>query len=435
MSHLDSKVKGSATIGRGNVFGNVPVGPDGDVLIADAASASGVKFEAPASLAGLGVGLGGLWLYGDGADGNVTLVADTTLVAGEVTKNYNNLTLAGFTLTCDIADIYMVLSVKNTLAGGGGTISVQNRSDTGAGSPPGIGGTAGGTSGAGGDGGRGAGSIYVFAKIIGGVTLEARGTDGVDGTDGTVVGFVAGSGTTGTPPLIETPKFLTRTFPAVLPTHQGNSDGTAGTESAISATDLALLTRTRKDILRWILLSGFANYGGGNADMRISYSAGSSGGGGGNAASGTTTVNGGGGAGGGLGIIGKGGAGGSAFALATGSGNKASGGGGGAGAGGGLIHLICDQVTSATSLLADGGDGGNGGDGARAGAGVATGGGGGGGGGGGLVVAIVTVGSGFVTTSVTAGAAGVGGTSAGSGTPGGSGSPGGVGYAMTLLKT
>jgi hypothetical protein len=433
MSQPDSKVKGSSTVGRGNTFGNLPVGADGDLLVADAASASGIKFDPPASIAGLGVGLGGLWLYGDGADGNVTLVANTTLAAGDVTKNYNNLTLAGFTLTCNVADVYMVLSVKETLAGGGGTISIQNRSDSG-GSTPGTGGAAGGTGGAGGDGGSGAGAIYIFARIIGGVTLEARGTDGVDATDGTVAGFVAGSGATGGSGLIENAKFMQRVFPPVLTGHAGDSNGTAGTASAISAADLAVLTRTRKDILRWILLSGYALYLGG-LDMRNSYSAGSSGGGGGNAAAGATTVDGGGGAGGGLGVIGSGGAGGAAFALATGAGDKASGGGGGAGAGGGLIHLICDQVTSATSLLADGGTGGDGGDGAADGAGVATGGGGGGGGGGGLVVALVTVGSGFITTSVLAGAAGAGGTSAGSGTPGGSGSPGGVGYAMTLLKT
>ncbi len=434
MSNLDSKVKGSSTPGGTDTFRNLPVGADGEVLVADSAEASGVKYSAPSAIPGVGTGLDGLWIYGDGSDGNVTLVGNMTLALGDNIKNFNNLTLAGFTLTCDSTDDYMVIGVKGTLAGGGGTLSVRIRGVDGSTNFGGTGGTAGGTSGAGGDGGGGASALYVFARIVGGVTLDARGTEGADGTSGTVAGFVAGSGTSGATAVNENAAFMERSFPPVLSGHFGQADGTAGVASALSAANLTILTRTVKDILRWVLQSGFANYTGG-FDARNSFSAGAAGGGGGNAAAGATTVDGGGGAAGGIGVFGSGGAGGSAFALATGAGNKASGGGGGAGAGGGLIQLICDQVTSATSVLAGGGAGGDGGNGDRAGAGVAIGGGGGGGGGGGLVAVLVTVGSGFITTSVTGGAAGVGGTSAGSGTPGGSGSPGGAGFATTLLKT
>jgi len=439
VSHLGSKVKGSLTVGRGNTYGELPVGTDGQVLLADSAEASGMRWATPSSITGVSAGLAGLWIYGDGSDGNVTLVANTTLAAGDLTKNYNNLTLAGFTLTFDqAADNYMVIYVKDTLLGGGGTLSARSR---GAVFPPfftfdnagGAGGAGGGTAGSGGVGGDASGAIYVFARKIGGTTIDVRGSDGVDGTDGTVAGFAAGAGSFGTVGTNGNVALIAGFFP--VGGGAGAPNGIGGAAAAIPTPND--ITRTLKDIMRMVMLSRISDQSFSTPyfDARLAYSTPGSGGGGGNADTLLTPVDGGSGAGGRCGIRGDGGTGGNAAALATGSGNKASGGGGGSGAGGSLAMLVCDEVLSATSVLGDGGAGGDGGDGAADGAGVAIGGGGGGGGGGGAVYAIVTTGSGFLTLSVTAGAGGAGGVSAGSATPGDPGVAGAAGYSSLLLKT
>ena len=49
MSFLESKVKGSIAVGRGDGVGILPVGPDGQVIIADSTQPLGVKYGNNAS--------------------------------------------------------------------------------------------------------------------------------------------------------------------------------------------------------------------------------------------------------------------------------------------------------------------------------------------------------------------------------------------------
>lgn len=433
MSLLDPKIKGSIQVGRGNGFGALPVGVNGQVIVADSTEPSGVKWITPSAIPGVGSGLAGLWMYGDGSDGNLTLVANTTLAVGDSVKNYDTLTLAGFELTFDTTDPYMVLYVKTTLSGGGGRLSAQSRGPVTA--TGGLGGTAGGTGGAGGDGGNAAGAIYLFAKTIStSVTVDASGTNGTSGADGTL--FVAGDGADGNAPAFADIVFVSYLNTIGAGQVFGLASGLAGIAGILQAANRVVIARTYKDILRLMMQSGISQYSVVQPpDLRLTYSGAADGGGGASAKSGATVALGGGGAGGAPGIVGDGGAGGDAAVVATGIGNKASGGGGGSGAGGGLIHLICDDILAAITVTVNGGNGGNGGTGAVTAAGVARGGGGAGGGGGGIAVVIVNTGSGFVTVTATGGTAGAGGANVGAAGTGVAGTAGVVGYTALLLKS
>jgi hypothetical protein len=450
MSLTASKVKGSISVGRVNGFDVLPVGPDGYILSPDSVQPSGLKWASPGSTFGVGLGLAGLWIYGDGADGNLTLVANTTLAAGDSVKRYNNLTLAGFTLTFDVLDYYAVIYVKETLSGGGGSISAKSRGQGtlnagGVGTP--------GTGTIGGDGGYGTGSIYVYARTIStSVTIDARGGDGLFGAGGTAMGAGGGSAGTNCEFFTSNSVLMSKTYikPGLV-NQFGLPNGIAGGSEGLTtntAAELAEVRRTCRDLLRAVLgmVQGRSVYDytlfapvGPPEDFRWNRSTGGGGGGSGGANTGGL-VDTGDGAGGGRGVVGDGGNGGLSVGAAITVNIAGGGSGGGGGAGGGVAVLICEDVLAATSVLASGGLGGPGGDAdapAAIGGSLACGGGGGGGGGGGLAVAIMKTGSGFVTVS---GAGGTGGAfglgeSGGAPNPPTDGAPGiaggaGIGYLL-----
>lgn len=430
MGHTASKVKGSIPVGRGNAFGNLPVGSDGNILAADSSGPSGVNWSSSLLTVGAGVGISGFWIYGTGADGNVTLVGNTTLAAGDSVKNYNNLSLAGFDLTFDSTDFYGVVYVKDTLSGGGGDLVAENR---------GSGTTNAGGLGAvppGGNGGDGAAAFYVFARNVTTVTeVTASGQGGV-AAGGSIAGFSSGANSEYYANIVFKSKTYTQS-PVVsnLGSQFGGGPGFggAGIGVVIPAALRQEIDRTAKDWLRMVVMNGFSDYfAGAPPDERWSRS---NGGGGGAAGfgpvgpgPGTFVSPGGGGGGGGAGIIGDGGNGSGASAISVTldpAEFSTSGGGGGGGGGGGLVILVADTITAATFVSAGGGIGGAGG-GGGGGTPPAPNGGGGGGGGGGYALAVVRSGVGFVSASAVGGAGGGG--------PGGTGLTGFPGLAVVLAS-
>ncbi len=433
MSFTAPKVKGSVPFGRGNAFGHLPVGSDGNILVADSSGPSGVNWSSSALAVGAGVGLGGFWMYGNGEDGNVTLVGNTVLAAGDSVKRYNNLNLGGFDLTFDSTDFYAVVYVKDTISGGGNIVA-ENRG-SGTFNAGGLGGLS-----PAGDGGAGAAAFYVFARNITGVTqISAAGGGGIAG-GGPSIFLLPGAVSEYASDII----FKSKSYPSPsAPNTQagfhfgpGVGFGGDGSPPTVSVANRQEINRTAKDWLRMVVMNGFSDYtAGAPPDERWSRS---NGGGGGAAGFGPNlgpvmfvTAGGGGGAGG-AGIIGNGGGGGGAAAvlltLVAGE-SSTSGAGGGGGGGGGVAILVTDTVTAATSVNTSGGIGGAG----SGGSGVPAdpGGGGGGGGGGGYSLAIVRSGVGFVSASAAGGSAGLGG---GGGTPGAAGSTGFPGIAAVLAS-
>jgi hypothetical protein len=438
MGFTAPKVKGSIPFGRGDAFGHLPVGSDGNILVADSSGPSGVNWSSSAIAVAAGAGLSGFWIYGDGSDGDVTLVGNTTLAAGDSIKNYNNLTLAGFDLTFDSTDFYGVVYVKDTLSGGGGDLVAENR-----GSGTTNAGGAGGTSPSE-DGGAGAAAFYVFARNITTVVeVTASGQGGTAG-GGASIFLLPGANSEYASDII----FKLKSYPSppTPPNPQGGFHfgpgvgfGGDGSGAKVTAVNRLEIVRTATDFLRMVVMNGFSSYAVTlpGPDERVARSNGGGGGAAGfgpNIGPATFVTAGGGGGGGGAGIIGDGGDGGGAAAvdqILEEDESSTSGAGGGAGGGGGLVILVADTITAATFLSAAGGIGGAGSAGGGGGMPIAPGGGGGGGGGGGYALAIVRSGAGFVSANVVGGAAGLGG---GGGTPGAMGGTGFPGYAAVLVS-
>jgi hypothetical protein len=426
MSFNDPKVKGSLAVGRGDGFGHLAVGADDLVLTADAAEALGVKW-APFSAAGAGF----LFPYGDGGDGNVTLVANTVLAVDDNVKRYDSLTQAGFSLTHDnISNTYILVFVKNTWTPGGGVITgnVWSTGGLGGGSltPPFS---------EGGSGGNGLYAAFVFARItVGAGTVSAAGTDGTDGQDASGSGNGSGLGGGAASPGFG---LCWGAFaPGVTGGNGGAAVGAAPAAgvggSAGSGTD-AKTKRTFRNSVGLFSISqvGFATLGTDSGLPRTFAAPGAGGGACGQA--GTATDGGGGGGGGsGGGYFDAGGAGGNGGAGANnpgGTGAGDGGGGAGGGAAGGFAFFMGDTVPATVTVTADAGDGGDGGDGSVVSATSGGGRGGGGGGGGGVAVGIAPAGSGYIVTAAK-GLLGVGGL------PGGvNGADGVDGLAMSIPST
>src|SRR5258706_7569432 len=320
-------------------------------------------------------------IYGDAAQGDVTLGAGTTTLTAD--QFYNNLTInVGDTLATGGYRVY----VKGTLTLNGTISRSGNAGTAGNGTTPGTGGasssagvfsatSAGGNGVGAATGGTGGDSLSTPRNAVNGhLNGGAGGTSGNNGTNATanLASIMEGGGGGG---------------------GGGGDGGTGGTGgNGGKATRLA------------------NNYG---FDMRT-YTTMSTG----TAFDGNTWVK---------GTFGSGGAGGGGASNAVGTSGGYSGGGG---AGGGNVYLAAYIITGTGSVEAKGGNGGNGGNGI---AGNGAGGGGGGGGAGGVVVVVTRVGGTLPTISVSGGNGGNGGTKfgGGGGGNGGNGAQGAPGYVIS----
>jgi hypothetical protein len=326
------------------------------------------------------------FLFGDGSDGDVTLVSDGTLTRDMF---YNDLNLSTFTLNTAGFRVF----VKGTLSGSG-----KIKAPTGnAGSAGGA--ASGGTAGAAGAAGTASGSGTLPQNTAG-----VAGTIGATGVSSNTAGNAGGNGTAG--------GALTNSIAATAGSAGGNagaggkgdpgganvggtggSGGTAGTAAAAARQPISFY-----EIFAtfaggtWTPLSGVGKSGGG----------------------------GGGGSGGRNGSSGSSGGG---------------GGGGGSGATGGFFYIAANTLTGTWNIESIGGAGGAGGIGGNSTADASTGGGGGGGGGsggpGGSGILLKSTSSGwtgtFVLTGGAAGAGASGGTPSTNGASGVSGTAGSIG--------
>lgn len=350
-------------------------------------------WSTPSALGGYGDAI-----YGDGADGNLTLSANTTLAANAHVFRYNNVTLAGFTLTA--ADEVTVIYIKGTLSLGGGTIQAKQGSNTASPSTNQTGGT-----GVGGHGGGRTAGLFVFAKTITGTgNIFAKGINGGSGTTGGVtaenkaaVGGASGSN-------------VCTLYGLSINPSAAASPGSAST-GGTAATAINILIC--KNLLAWLNISG--HYTDAASHWYNSFTNGATGESG-EAQAGNNPAGGyGGGGAGWLTAGGNGGAGEGSRGAGTGSGAGGSGGGAGAG---GIVVVITDSAPSTLTVSASGGSGGNGG--APGAAGTTGGGAGGGGGCGGLAILVAQSGH-TATVTAAAGPAGAGANGANNGTAGGAG--------------
>lgn len=311
------------TTGRFGVA-RMPDGTLGQVLTAQGAGVDPAYAAAPG---------GGLAVFGDGSDGDVTIAADAPLSRDMF---YNNLTVnAGITLSTGGYRIF----VKGTLTNNG-TIS-RNGNNGGNGANGAAGGAAGGAQAP----GLSAGSLGASALGNGGGSGSETGDGGAGNTGGSItvslgkVGGSGGAGGAGTGP------------------SNGGAGGAAGTVTEPTTKDgqysspfIVMLKEVETTV------------------NKINGGSGAGGGGGGGKGSGGYCGGGGGGGGSGAGILvlaakaitnsgtisTKGGTGGNG---GNGASSGAGRGGGGGGGGGGLLVIIYSSATWGTEI-ADGGAGG-----------------------------------------------------------------------------
>ena len=257
------------------------VGADGTVLSADSAQATGLNYITKNSV---NLGLGGSWIYGDGADGDLTLTGDTTMTLNENVKAYASIDLAGYTLTYHTSDFYATLQASVILDGNGGTITSVGKTTS---IPGAI--QAGGRGGDGGAGSLGAGSLYVFSKLLVDVTITSTGAAASAGGAGST-GAGAGAGVIGNAAsAFNTASYFCGTLYAATTSGVGNAgaiDGAGGAGGAggdITAANRLITRRSYNSIFRIV---GAANVPAINAPLdfyrhaSISGSSGGSGAGG-----------------------------------------------------------------------------------------------------------------------------------------------------------
>jgi hypothetical protein len=376
-------------------------------------------------------------VFGSGADGDLTLVADTVLAAGSNIKSYANVDLQGFSLSHDTSDTGMVLYISNTLTLNGGSIFSK------VGTAP-AGGVATFGAGAGGNGGAQSGALYVFANHLVGSGNIGGGQAGQNGANGAISGGL----TNGAQGNIDGVEDYFMGWSVQISTTTGGKAATApgyqfvpsvGGAKGIGNGAVTNVLRTCRDYLRFVRSPHHIYIPNGFSDNDPFHFTGAAGAGG---SSGTDDNNdgvnrssdsgGGGGGGGGIGDGGAGGGGGEGF-QGVNPGAGGAGGGGGGGGGGAITVVICNTISGSPSILATGGAGGNGGDTYLPGTILwSPGGGGGGGGGGGLCIFIGPPGS-TATVSAVGGAGGTKGLNAGNGTANANGASGSAGIPHNVV--
>jgi len=323
--------------------------------------------------------------YGTQFDGALTLVADTTLAQNTNVRNYSTLSLAGFTLSVNTNDNFMVI-FADAISGGGGSLSTFQ----------GTGGQGGGTGGLNalaGDGGRIRKSVFCgFRALSGNLTVTAAGENGqaaggtaarghAGGLLGTGVNVAWGIGTGNDG----------RGGGGGQAANPGGAGGGGG--AGFSATSVKLYRDVQNALA--FFMSSFGPMT--SANDAYFYFAGACGGGGGEGLPGGFGDNDCGGGGGGGGWFAGGGAG------RHGTFQTSPCGGGGGGGGSGAVCIVVTEDTSAgLTVSAKGGAGGNG----------SNGGGGGGGGGGGIGLLAAPAGT-SATLTAAGGTKGTGGTASG----------------------
>ncbi len=388
------------------------VGTDDDILTSDSTQTNGLAWVTRSSI---NLGLGGPWIYGDGFDGDLTLAGNTTMTDDENIKCYNDVNLAGFTLTYNSNNFYLALYINGTLTGASGYIASWSL-DAGT---VGAGGSAGGLP-SGGAGGDGCGACYVFAKTVANTTVSSKGRPGVAGTDAQhpadVSGVnVAGGNAAGTIRWRGGNLSLTQ---AVGGSTVGgfnivSTGGAGGSQTSAQRRIPLLMSRSPMELV-FPLYGSQASDGAAmetNTSSRASNSATGAGGASGaeDTPSGGSRVSGGGGGGGGASFYADGGAGGDGV-LSSSSGNEKSAPGGGGGGGAGSDATLVTDDGSSSTCESDGGAGGNAGIGGDLGCQAGDGGGGAGG-------IAVGVGPGLTVTAAggIAGSTGNGGVNGGAG--------------------
>ncbi len=395
--------------GRGGSDARVAVGSNGQFLHANSSDTEGLDWDWVSTF--------GMAYFGDGSDGSITLVADTTRAANANVVRASAINLAGYTWRANAADDAFVIYCSGTLTLAGGTITADNLGVAG-----GTAGTASNGGGAGGAGGASVGSVWVFAKAISGTgTISGKGNNGANGADGTAYTGTAGGGNGGNGNVLGARVFGDApTTACILAGGGAAAGGTAGDGG--TGTHRVLFA----DILKYIGASGHELSG--NNEREFIGTAGGGGGGGAASVNGDAYAGAGGGGGGFTSTTSDAGGDGGTGIQAGSNSNHTNGGGGGGGASGCLAFVFTLSASSGLTVTAAGGDGGNGGS-----AGVANGSGGaaGGGGEGGVAILICQPSSGATVTAA-GGSTGTPGGGLGDGSTGNAGANGGTGIAMTL---
>ncbi len=380
----------------------------------------------------------GIFWYGSGVDGALSLAGDTVLAANACIKQYSSITLNGFTLSSDTSQSYTLLYCSGTCAfGTNGVICEFLASTTGAGGT-----AATGDSNAGGAGGGFRFAIFLYAKTITGTgTVTCAGSNGGNGANSVTCTVASNGGAGGAGTSTNLVRMLGVVASGGTPAAGAGGTRTATPPNSAAAGAAGTLTISataashRSDLLQLLFRNDTSALNSGGAPRCWNGSGAAGGGGGsGNIAGASNACAGGGGGGGAAGLGGSvGGAGGASGNTANATNENAGGGGGGGGGGsGGLALVWTHSAPSTLTVSAKGGDGGNGGN-ARGAAGGHSGGGGGGSGGGGVSVLIAQSGN-TATNTANGGTAGTGGNGVNAGAAGAAGGTGGNGVAMTMVS-